>query len=263
MGSTVYQPFTNHLASSEWRLLAWLERENIAYDMISGYDLHCNPRILNNYQCIVLSSHCEYWSSDMFETLKKAHNEQNLWILNLSGNTLYRQIEFFDDGSSRCISLSFQKNYADETQLIGVRFTMRDYGTCAAYKVKKPEHWAFNNIHFHPDYPYFGEQSLLQNTPKKGWSYDPGRLGLANGLYGAGASGWETDKLSRSAPKDCYIIASGMNKGGGADMVVREPSGSRGGMFSASSISFPAALLIDYRASQLVKNILTRALDDK
>ncbi|WP_198264129.1 hypothetical protein [sulfur-oxidizing endosymbiont of Gigantopelta aegis] len=66
---------------------------------------------------------------------------------------------------------------------------------------KKPEHWAFNNIHFHPDYPYFGEQSLLQNTPKKGWSYDPGRLGLANGLYGAGASGWETDKLSRSAPK--------------------------------------------------------------
>ncbi|WP_198264130.1 hypothetical protein [sulfur-oxidizing endosymbiont of Gigantopelta aegis] len=54
-----------------------------------------------------------------------------------------------------------------------------------------------------------------------------------------------------------------MNKGGGADMVVREPSGSRGGMFSASSISFPAALLIDYRASQLVKNILTRALDDK
>ncbi len=261
-GDDVYQPFTNHLAASEWRLLAWLEREGFSYDLISGFELHSNSEILSNYQCLILSSHCEYWTSQMYETVNKAHNENNLWLLNLSGNTLYRQIEFSEDGSSRCVSLSFRQHYTDETQLIGVRFSMGDYGTCAPYKIKLPEHWVFNNLPIHPDYPYFGEQSLLQNTIKKSQYYDPGRPGLENGLCGNGASGWETDKLSSTAPKDFKLLAKGINKGGGADMVIREAVDRRGGFFSASSITFAASLLIDSTASGLVTNVLNRALDD-
>src|ERR1019366_6701557 len=90
---------------------------------------------------------------------------------------------------------------------------------------------------------------------------DPSRPGESPGLDGHGASGWETDKLSDTAPRDITVIAKGLNPFGGADMVVREPQGSRGGMFSASSITFGGSLLVDGVASQLVKNVLARAME--
>ena len=68
---------------------------------------------------------------------------------------------------------------------------MRDYGTCAPYKILKPEYWAFEGIPINCRYPFFGEKSLLQNTRKYNQRYDPGRPGLDDGLLGSGASGWE------------------------------------------------------------------------
>lgn len=255
----VFQPFTNHLASGEWRLLAWLESEKIDYDILSGAELHREPDLLKNYKAIILSTHCEYWSREMYEGLKYYHENNGLWILNISGNTMYREIEFFEDGSTRCVSLSFAHSCADETQLVGVRFTEDDLGTCAPYRVIEPDHWAFENSSVKKNQS-FGEVSLNQNTPKEYLRYNPGRPGDSNGLLGIGASGWETDKLSKTAPTDIAIIAKGMNKNGGADMVIREPSLYGGGMFSASSITFSGCLLADSTASNLVRNILSKAL---
>ncbi len=261
-GDDWFEPFTNHLAGGEWRLLAWLERENIPYDIISGAELHKTPDILKQYKAIIFSTHCEYWTPEMYEGIKKYHENNQLWLLNLSGNTMYREIEFFDDGSTRCVSLSFANSCADETQLLGVRFSMADYSTCAPYKILKPEHWAFNGVPINKEFPFFGGISLNQNTLKKYSRYDPGRPGVENGLCGMGASGWETDKLSRTAPKDFQIIAKGTNPRGGADMVVREPHGNtRGGVFSASSLVFSGSLGVDLVSSLIVKNVIDRALN--
>ncbi len=41
--------------------------------------------------------------------------------------------------------------------------------------------------------------SLNQNTTKDYVRYDPGRPGLEDGLEGVGASGWEVDRLSKTA----------------------------------------------------------------
>ncbi|MBD3306749.1 hypothetical protein GF339_10015 [candidate division KSB3 bacterium] len=255
----VFQPFTNHLAAAEWRLLAWLEREGVPYDIVSGFDLHCNPDLLKHYNAVILSTHSEYWTREMYAGLQQYHDHHGLWVLNISGNTLYREIELFEEGSSRCVSLSFANSCADETQMLGVRFTMDDYGTCAPYKISRPDHWVFEQIPLSQD-NIFGGLSLNQPTPKKYSRYDPGRPGVERGLEGMGASGWETDKLSATAPKDITVLAKGLNKHGGADMVIREPHGTRGGMFSASSLVFSGSLLIDNVASSLVKNILARAL---
>jgi|GEM_PF-1762757 len=254
------QPFTNHLAASEWRLLAWLERENIEYDMISGYELHENADLLSQYKGIILSSHCEYWSKEMFQGLKKYHQNHGLWILNLSGNSIFREIEFFKDGSTRCTSLSFTDSCEDETQVLGVRFTDSDYGTCAPFQMIKPNHWAFRNISIKENKSIFGKDSLNRMTPKTYKRYDPGRPGLESDLQGTGASGWETDKLSKTAPDDFVVIAKGMNKYGGADMVVRDPQGQRSGIFSASSVTFVGSLLIDETCSQIVKNVIQKVL---
>ena len=259
---TPFQPYCNHLAAGEWRLLAWLEREKIPYDIVSGYELHIQSELLQNYRAIIFSTHCEYWSREMYEGLKYYHEHKNLYILNLSGNTLFRLIEFFEDGSTRCVSLSFHATYADETQILGVRFSESDYGTCAPYKITLPDHWAFEGVPFHESGRMFGTRSLNQNVPKNHTRYDAGRPGLKKGLKGMGASGWETDKISETAPADIKVIAKGMNRGGGADMVVREPSKSRGGMFSASSVCFTGCLLIDKGASKVVLNVISRALNN-
>lgn len=256
----VMEPFTNHLAAGEWRLLAWLEREKISYDIISGFELEKKPDILCGYKAIIFNTHCEYWSEKMYRMVKTFHEENNGWILNISGNTMYREIEFFEDGSLRCTSTSFNKSCDDETQLLGVRFSMDDYSTCSPYKIIDENHWAFNGLPL-KKHMLFGGTSLNQNTQRKFSRYDPGRPGTEFGLMGMGASGWECDKLSYTAPKDIKLIAKGINKYGGADMVIREPQGSRGGMFSASSLVFSGCLLVDYVASTIVKNIIKKATD--
>ncbi|NEQ55417.1 MAG: hypothetical protein F6K11_35765 [Leptolyngbya sp. SIO3F4] len=262
-GQFVFTPFCNHLAGGEWRLLAWLEREKISYDIISGADLHFGKGDLNNYSAIIFSTHSEYWTRKMYEKVKFAHQNHGLWLVNLSGNTMYREIEYFDDGSTRCVSLEFGESCADETQLLGVRFTEDDYATCAPYKVLEPEHWVFDNLSTERKRLCFGGLSLNQNIFQIDSFYNAGHPGLEGGLVGMGASGWETDKLSVSAPKDIRIIAKGLNRKGGAHMVVREPNGSRGGMFSASSLTFSGCLLIDNIASRVVKNVLGKALLNK
>ncbi|MCP4370150.1 MAG: carboxypeptidase regulatory-like domain-containing protein [Deltaproteobacteria bacterium] len=252
------EPFCNHLAAGEWRLLAWLERQNILYDIVSGYEFHTQPKLLENYRAVIFSTHCEYWTCDMYEQLKYYHEQEKLWIINVSGNTMYRQIEFFEDGSTHCVSLNFDKSCADETQLLGGRFSIVDYGTCAPYKILLPDHWVFDGIS--KQKKIFGETSLNQNTSKKGRRYDPGRAGMKNGLIGIGASGWEMDKLSKTAPKDIKIVAKGLNQSGGADMLVRDPQERRGGMFSASAICFSGSLLVDGIAATIVQNVITKAL---
>jgi hypothetical protein len=198
----------------------------------------------------------------MFDKLKEFHQYCQGWILNISGNSIYREVEFFEDGSLRCTSLRFSESCADETQLLGVRFSEADYSTCAPYKIIDPEHWAFKNIPISKS-RLFGGLSLIQNTAKHTSRLDPGRPGAEGGLDGCGASGWETDVLSRTAPKDMVTIAKGCNPYGGADMVVREANGERGGLFSASSLVFSGCLLIDNVASMLLKNVLDRVLGQK
>ena len=196
----------------------------------------------------------------MYEAVQHAHFQNGLWLLNFSGNTMYREVDFFNDNSIRCISLEFSKSCADETKLIGVRFTGDDYSTAAPYKAIDPDHWVFSGAPLNRKKPLFGGSSLNQNTQSKLSRYDPGRPGDVSGLIGLGASGWETDKLSKTAPKDINIIAKGMNKWGGAEMVVREPNGKRGGLFSASSILFSGSLLIDSVASKIAENVINRAI---
>jgi hypothetical protein len=253
-----FSPFTNHLAGGEWRLLAWLEREGLEYDFIAGEELHACPDLLSNYRALVLNTHCEYVSKEMFAGLYRFHMEQGGWLLNLSGNSLYCEVEIKNE-AIRFVGGLFMDTCADETSLLGVRFSRDDIGTCAPYRIEKPGHWSFAGI----DLPFdgcFGRESLNQDTPRPSEELDPSRPGESPGLAGHGASGWETDKRSDTAPRDIIVIAKGMNRFGGADMVVREPAEQRGGMFSASSIAFSGSLLVDDIASQLVKNVLQRAL---
>ena len=258
--NNVFQPFTNHLAAGEWRVLAWLENENFSYDIVSPMELHNSQSLLKDYKAVIFNTHCEYWTRQMFEAVKYFHENQGGWIINLSGNSMFREIDILEDESTRYLGI-FQETCCDETQILGVRFSEDDYATCAPYKILTNHHWAFNGISV-VENAIFGCKSLNQNTPRKHNKYDSGRPGLGKELSGEGASGWETDKLSITAPHDIKVIAKGLNNCGGADMVIREPEGSRGGMFSASALVFGGCLLIDQIASTIVKNIIKKSLNN-
>ncbi len=253
------QQFTSHLAEGEWRILAWLEREKYSYDLISGFELHKNPELLKEYDTLILSTHSEYWSKEMFSGLKSFFSNGGN-VLNLSGNSIYREIEYFDDASLRCISLKFGETREDETQVIGVRFDMSGYGTCAPYRVIDPGHWVFKDTNLKKN-DTFGLKCLnnQMDSLHPDFIKDPAsRPGMAR-LKGKGGSGWETDKLSATAPADIKLIAKGSNNfKGGADMIVREQDGQHGLLFSASSITFGGTLLVDENCSRIINNVLER-----
>ena len=78
-----------------------------------------------------------------------------------------------------------------------------------------------------------------------------------------GASGHETDKISKSSPTSTRLLAKGTNPNdGGAEMVIVEPAG-RGAVFSAGSINWVSSVLVDDVVSQVTRNVLMKFLEGK
>lgn len=112
--------------------------------------------------------------------------------------------------------------------------------TAAPYRVIEPSHWVFAGTGLHAG-DVFGTESLHER------------------IHG-GASGHETDKMSRHSPKGTLLLAKGLNPDdGGAEMVHYELPGG-GAAFSVGSITYPSCLLVDAHISRITKNVIDRFL---
>src|SRR5204863_9453544 len=83
-----------HLAPAEWRLLAWLERERLDYDYYAETQLHFGQLDLDAYRVLVLSTHPEYWSRQMYDRVKQWVFERGGRLVYLGGNALNCDVEF-------------------------------------------------------------------------------------------------------------------------------------------------------------------------
>ncbi|MCE9532859.1 MAG: carboxypeptidase-like regulatory domain-containing protein [Planctomycetes bacterium] len=237
-----------HLAPSEWRLLGWLEREGIEYDLYSDQQLHDGTLPLDAYQILILNTHPEYWSVDMYRKTKSWVFERGGRLMYLGGNGINCAIEYLDGGKAiRCLNAwpegkesRFHAAEESEANLLGVVFSDAGAMTSAPYEVTDPNHWIFAGTGLRKG-DRFGTKILHQR-------------------YGDGASGHETDKISPSSPKQARVLAKGLNlDDGGAQIVCFETPG--GGMvFSAGSITYPTALLCDDLTSKITKNVLNKFL---
>lgn len=249
--NNVSKPFCDHLAAAEWRLNAWLEREDYRYDYVAASQLE--KKDLRNYKCIILSSHCEYWSREMYENLKKANKLFKVAIMNLGGNSINGCIEIIENGI-RYLG-PFKDEVECESIFLGSKTTDVDYSTCAPYKVIEKDHWIWESTLISKE---FGNYSLIQKMPKI-MQYSPGKpSGGEDFLKGNGASGWETDKRTSETPHHFKLIAKGLNRFGGGDILISEEEGTIGSILNVSSITFGASLLIDYGLSKMIKNFLDR-----
>jgi hypothetical protein len=244
-----------HLAPAEWRLLGWLEREGIGYDLYADSQLDAGSLDLSKYRVLILNTHPEYWTCRMYQRVKQWVFHEGGRLMYLGGNGLNCEVELTGDAmivrNGSITSLwpagmaghdsRFAVRHESEANLLGVVFTPAGAMTGAPYRVLEPDHWAFAGTGLRAA-DTFGERCLHQRCP-------------------GGASGHETDKVSSSSPKNVLKLAKGLNTDdGGAEMVVFDtPSG--GMVFSAGSISYPAALPVDDHVSRITANVLQRFLE--
>jgi hypothetical protein len=242
-----------HLAAAEWRLLGWLEREGFAHDLYAETQLHSGALNLDDYKVLILSTHPEYWSREMYFKLKSWVQERGGKLMYLGGNGLDCVVEFLDpytvvyqngDGHElkrRGLECRFHLKAESPTCLLGVVFTDAGAMTGAPYRVIDDQHWVFAGTGLKKDQE-FGKNSLHMRCP-------------------GGASGHETDKVTPNSPKNLHLLAKGMNvNDGGADMIYYEtPSG--GAVFSTGSICWTSSVLVDDGVSRITANVLRRFLN--
>lgn len=243
-----------HIAPAEWRLLGWLEHEGFAYDLYAETQLHHGILDLAAYKVLILSTHPEYWTREMYHRVKTWVFEKGGRLMYLGGNGLNCEVELLEgermivhNGAIRGLwaenigaESRFAKRQESEANLLGIVFTPSGMMTGAPYRVVDASHWAFAGTGLRDD-DMFGEKCLHQRCP-------------------GGASGHETDKRSPSSPKNTRLLAKGMNPDdGGAEMVHFDtPSG--GAVFSAGSICYPSSLPVDDNISKITANVLRRFL---
>ena len=241
-----------HVAPTDWRLLAWMEREGFAYDYYSETQLHNGVLDLRAYKVLVLPSHPEYWTRKMYERVKSWVFNEGGQLMYLGGNGLNCEVELIEggrmivhNGTIRGLwpkdigaESRFAKRVESEANLLGVVFDPRGIMTGAPYRVEDDTHWVFTDTGLKKG-ELFGVRSLHKRCP-------------------GGASGHETDKISPSSPKNVRLLAKGLNvDDGGAHLVAFEtPSG--GAVFSAGSICWISSLLVDEGVSRVTANVLRR-----
>jgi hypothetical protein len=233
-------------------LLGWLEREGLEYDLYAETQLHAGQLDLDAYRVLVISTHPEYWSRAMYDSVKAWVFERGGRLAYLGGNGLDCLVTLTDDatmtvhnGDNRKLQARLAEyesrlgmQHQSQANLLGVVYTEAGVMTAAPYRVLAADHWAFAGTGLH-DGDLFGHNSLHERIP-------------------GGASGHETDKASPRSPANLARLAKGLNPhDGGADLVHFEtPSG--GAVFSVGSICWPSCLLVDDAVSKITANVLRR-----
>jgi N,N-dimethylformamidase len=237
-----------HLAPAEWRLLGWLERQGYPYDLYAEAQLHDGLFDLDAYRVLILNTHPEYWSAEMYAKVKRWVFECGGKLMYLGGNGINCAVEYLDGATAmRCLNhwpAGFESRFhhavESEANLLGVAFTDPGAMTVAPYEVLEPGHWVFAGAGLQRG-ALFGTRTL-------------------HARYGDGGSGHETDKITPSSPKNVQLLARGLNPdAGGAHLVYFETPGG-GAVFSAGSITYPTGLLCDLPTSVITANVLNRFL---
>ena len=248
-----------HTAPAEWRLLGWFEREGFDYDFYAETQLHQGILKLEDYKVLILSTHPEYWSKEMYFRLKAWVFEEGGKLMYLGGNGLNCEVEFTDEytmvahngniGSGSFTSLQqnshfesrFHLRHESEANLLGIVCTDTGIMTGAPYRVIDDSHWIFADTGL-KNGDVFGENSLHMRCP-------------------GGASGHETDKISASSPPNVQLLAKGLNPDNGGAEIAYHEHGGGGAVFSVGSISYPSSVLVDDAVSKITANVLKRFLE--
>jgi len=225
------------LSPGEWRLLGWLEREHFAYDLYSETELHFDRVPLESYRVLVLNTHPEYWSPEMYRRVKQWVHHDGGRLMYLAGCGMYAEVEFPDEQTILCRREGEHTLRGEsEAKLLGLAYTHSGFQSGAPYRVLHGDHPVFADSGLGPG-DLFGHRSLHERCP-------------------GGASGHELDKIGPDSPANIQHLAKGTNPDdSGADLVYYETE-SGGRVFSAGSLCWTLSLPIDDGVSAVTANAL-------
>jgi hypothetical protein len=275
-----YTYSSKHLTRGELWVQNWLQASGYHVDVVTDLDLHAGVPNLNSYKGLILSTHPEYFSTNMVNYIK-SYLAQGGHLLYLGGNGLYDAVDIAPDLKS----LTFYGNFRyrthlfrnlspqqPESALLGVAFpwssSCGDMGNCPLsrypYSVTSPSHRFFNGTGL-SNGDTFGAQGWCvkgdpaNNVPNANL-FDPGA---------SGASGWEVDVSDpgHPAPSGLQVLAVGTNPeqlqcspysgtNNAANMVYYDTGVGKGFVFSVGSMSFGGSLVVDPVIQQIMRNAL-------
>lgn len=221
--------YSKKYASSGWAsydslFFRWAERQGCGIDLASQHELHVDPSILNDYDCVVFVGHDEYWTWEMRDAVD-AYVDRGGHVARFAGNFMW-QTRLEDEGR-RQVCYKYVARAQDPVYqggdvtratnsweapeigrpgalTFGLNATNGVYagwGGCAprgvrGFPVYRPGHWAFAGTGlFYGD--LLGADSHIYGYEVDGLSYD-----IRHGLpYPAADSG---------APEGLEILALGM-----------------------------------------------------
>lgn len=251
---------SRHLTRAELWVLNWMQEHGFAYDVYSDLDWHYGIDAADDYESLVLNTHPEYWTLEMYNALKQfLDNGGNL--IYLGGNAIYEHVEVSPDGlTMHCFGIHFHQGNLfremglSEDSLLGLRYVSTlDLSVGGPYTVRNKNRFCTGNI-------FVGKV-----IGTRGWNIPPNGTKLEQGA----ASGWETDRTNSPTGPLVEVLADDHNaypnRGQGAQMIYYErPAGNF--VLSAGSIRFGGSLILDGDLQTIVSNAMadrTRVLVDQ
>jgi hypothetical protein len=209
----------------EQYLIEFMENNSINYGVYSDFDFAYNTDVYDS-ELIIFHMHSEYWSQEMIGKLE-TYCAQGGHVIFASGNNMYREVEFYEKG----IKIYGELDPFLTRSLTGTSYTEITYPKSSSYVVNSAKHWAYSGC------------------------------GLENGdtVFHEG-SGWETDKIGHGS-KDFEVLATGLNRVGPAQMVIKEYENG-GWVFNASSMTFTQSLNKDEKASKILLNLINKSIEN-
>lgn len=240
--------FGQYYAAAGWaqydrHFVTWAEREGYAFDMITQTDLHLHPEIIDDYACVVIVGHDEYWSHEM-RTALEAYVERGGHVARFAGNFCW-QIRLEADGH-RQVCYKFRaatedpvRDTADASRLtsgwedpavnwpgattFGVNGFQGLYASWGGFSprgqrgftVYRPDHWVFDGTDLYYGDIFGAEANIfayevdgLDYTFRDGLPYPTGRDGAPDGI-----------EILAMAPA---VLAEGERRGEGFRYYIRD-----------------------------------------
>jgi hypothetical protein len=267
-----------HLTRGELWPLGWLEQEGHQPDVYTDIDFH-NGIDLTPYRCLLITTHPEYWSVQMYDNLVAYLNGGGS-VLYLAGNGLFeigeyeagQQVMAFrngvEDGPREDALFRVQFPARPELSVLGVA-TERCGVLGSPFEVLRADHFCFEGTGL-ANGDTFGDAGLntgstsFGNGKASAWEVDtfdgPGALRIPGVLEGNSCAMVDRSVPVASLPPGLILLARGRfdGIGRGADMTYYEHAGG-GFVFSAGSITFCGSLVIDPSIQKIVRNVLAKA----
>ena len=254
----------HHLTRAELWILGWLEDEGYQPDVYTDIDFHNGE--ISGYDKLVLNTHPEYWSTQMFTGLESYLNSGGS-LLYLGANGIYEsgvytndmtQMIFrngIEDGPREVSMFRVATVAMPEREILGVA-TEGCSVPDTAFEILQASHTLFAGTGL-GNGDTVGEHGLnigggRYSGKASGWEVDtsngPGALGL-----GCQSGGWQV--TPSVLPAGLSVLARANPGGVGGEITFYEHPGG-GFVFAAGSITFGGSLVVDTQLQKLIHNVM-------